>query len=348
MFDLNLLVRKNIKHLSPYSTARDDFKGAAEVFLDANENSNPSAYNRYPDPHQAKLKGTIASLKSILPDQIVLGNGSDEIIDLLIRAFCEPGVDNVIIPQPTYGMYRVWAQVNSVEAREPNLTDEFALDIQKVMLAIDHNSKLLFLCSPNNPSGNLLHKDSIESLLQSFSGIVVVDEAYIDFCPSPSLTELLDQYPNLIILQTLSKAWGLAGIRLGIGIASKQIVAILSKIKAPYNISAATQEIALQYLAQNNIRNQVSTITAERRKLEEALSRLSIVQQVFSSQANFLLVRFTDAKKCYSYLLERKIIVRDRSSLVHCNNCLRITIGTVGENQKLLNALKTYEESTIY
>ncbi len=340
MFELKSLIRKNVLNLKPYSSARDEFQGSASVFLDANENPYPSHYNRYPDPHQVKLKGKISSIKSIPVNQIFLGNGSDEPIDLLIRAFCEPGFDNVLIPQPTYGMYMVSAEINNVEIKTIKLTNDFDIDIDSLHDGWDEHTKLIFLCSPNNPSGNLLSPKKIKYVLTHFHGLVIVDEAYIDFANYPGFVPLLKTYPNLVVLQTLSKAWGLAAIRLGMCFASVDIIAVLNKIKPPYNISIATQQIALEELHFEVRKNRwVSELIAEREKLKEALTKIKSVQKVFPSDANFLLVKVANARSVYEALVEKGIIVRDRSNVLLCNDCLRITIGTPSENQVLLKEL---------
>lgn len=341
MFDLEKLVRKNVIRLKPYSSARDEFQGEASVYLDANENPNASAFNRYPDPHQLKLKDKISSIKGIPVDQIFLGNGSDEPIDLLIRAFCEPGIDNVLIPQPTYGMYTVSAEINNVEIKTIKLTPEFDIDTNALREAWNNQTKIIFLCSPNNPSGNLLTPEKIQTVLSQFTGIVVVDEAYIDFTSYPGFVPLLKNYPNLVVLQTLSKAWGLAAIRLGMCFASKEIIAVLNKIKPPYNISILSQQTALEELHFEVRKNRwVSEIIQEREKLRDALSNIDIVQKVFPSDANFLLVKVTNARYVYEALVKKGIIVRDRSNVILCDDCLRITVGTSQENHMLLNELK--------
>lgn len=341
MFELEKLVRQNVLKLKPYSSARDDFKGSASVYLDANENPFPSPFNRYPDPHQLKLKERISIIKKIPVDQIFLGNGSDEPIDLLIRAFCEPGTDNVLIPQPTYGMYTVSAEINNVEIKNIKLTKDFDLDINALREAWDDHTKLIFLCSPNNPSGNLLDPEKIKSVLTQFNGIVVVDEAYIDFTNYPGFVTLLKAYPNLVVLQTLSKAWGLAAIRLGMCFASAEIIAVLNKIKPPYNISILSQQAALEELHFEVRKNRwVTEIIVEREKLKEGLSKIDSVQKVYPSDANFLLVKMKKARSVYEALVQKGIIVRDRSNVILCDDCLRITVGTQQENQILLNELK--------
>ncbi|MBX2900483.1 MAG: histidinol-phosphate transaminase [Cyclobacteriaceae bacterium] len=340
MFDINQLVRKNVLNLKPYSSARDEFKGQASVYLDANENPYPTGYNRYPDPHQIELKTKLCKIKHVDVENIFLGNGSDEPIDLLIRAFCEPGVDNVVIPQPTYGMYSVSANINNVAIKSVALTDQFDLDTEQTLAACDANTKLIFLCSPNNPSGNLLSDSTVKKILKDFTGLVIVDEAYIDFTQHAGFVPDLSQYPNLVILQTLSKAWGLAAIRLGICFASKEIVQVLNKIKPPYNISLLSQQVAMEALSQEAQKNEwVKQIIAERTRLENELQKIPIVLQVYPSAANFLLVQIKDAALVYHKLVDRGIIVRDRSTVILCNNCLRITVGTLEENQILIREL---------
>ncbi len=344
-FDINAITRNNLLKLKPYSTARNDYKGTASIYLDANENPFVTNYNRYPDPTQSQLKTELVRIKEVGSEQIIIGNGSDELIDLLFRAFCEPGVDNVIIPQPTYGMYSVCAQINHIEVREPLLTDDFQLDVALLKKNIDSKTKLIFLCNPNNPTGNLLETKSIIDLLKTFHGIVIVDEAYIDFVDSNGLLSQLDCYPNLVILQTLSKAWGLAGLRIGLGFASEEITQLLTKIKPPYNISQANQILALDALNKQEFKNRcVEIIVKERRLLEDQLSTFFFVKKVFPSMANFLLVKLDNAKTCYEYLLTRGIVVRDRSSAPKCEDCLRVSIGTPEENKKLVSELTNYQK----
>lgn len=339
-FNLDKLIRPNVKKLKPYSSARDEFQGSASVYLDANENPNETEYNRYPDPHQLKLKAKISSIKKVPVKQIFLGNGSDEPIDLLIRAFCEPGVDNVLIPQPTYGMYTVSADINNVTIKTITLTEDFDVDVELVMNSTETNTKIIFLCSPNNPSGNLLDPEKIKSILSGFNGLVVVDEAYIDFTDYAGFLPLLNQYPNLVVLQTLSKAWGLAAIRLGMCFASEEIIQVLNKIKPPYNISILTQQAALKELEQEPRKNLwVREIIGERNVLQSELTKIESVQKVYPSDANFLLVRINNARSVYNELVQRGIIVRDRSNVILCNDCLRITVGTPAENQILLKEL---------
>ncbi len=340
-FDLSKIIRTNVKLLKPYSSARDDFKGDhASVFLDANENPFPSDYNRYPDPHQKNLKDTLSALKNISADQIFLGNGSDEVIDLLIRAFCEPAHSNVIIPQPTYGMYSVSASINDVRIKNVLLTDQFDVDVPAIRNEINSETRLIFLCSPNNPTGNLLTESKMEELLQSFSGLIVVDEAYIDFADTRGFVPLLDKFPNLVVIQTLSKAWGLASIRLGICFASMEIIQVLNKIKPPYNISSLTQSTAQRYLENPTQKeNWVRLIRQERESLRNKLSQLSVVRQVYPSEANFLLVRVTDAWQVYQELIAKGVVVRDRSQVQLCGQCLRITVGTPQENDVLVKEM---------
>lgn len=347
--NIKLLVRKNIVNMKPYSSARDEFKGEAEIFLDANENPYPTAFNRYPDPLQWKVKEKLAELKDVKPQQIFLGNGSDEAIDLLIRAFCEPNVDSILITPPTYGMYAVCADVNAVRIEQLSLTPDFDIDLQAFPKTFNPATKILFLCSPNNPSGNLLSRDRIEEVLNRFPGLVVVDEAYIDFASSQSFTYELSKYPNLVVLQTFSKAWGLAGLRLGVCFASEEIIQIINKIKYPYNVNVFTQEQALTALLQENKKNEnVREIIGERIALADSLAKLSIVTKIYPSDANFLLVQVNNAPATYEFLMQRGIIVRDRSKVILCDNCIRITIGTPKENQDLLNTLKNYEKNIVY
>jgi len=339
-FDLNKLVRENVKKMKPYSSARDEFHGNASVFLDANENPYPALYNRYPDPHQQKLKEKIASLKKVNVDQIFLGNGSDEAIDLIIRAFCVPGKDNVIIPQPTYGMYSVSAETNDISIKTPSLTPDFDVDVDSILNVIDAHSKIIFLCSPNNPSGNLLSLDKVKAVIEAFNGLVVIDEAYIDFAAQPSLTNSLSEYPNLLILQTLSKAWGLAALRLGMCFANAEVITILNKIKPPYNINEATQQLVLENLTkalQKEI--WVTELIRQRKVLKASLEKLNTVKKVFPSDANFLLIQVDNPLQAYHFLVDKGIIVRDRSKVLHCEGCLRVTVGTEKENDLLINAL---------
>ena len=342
MFDLDKLLRKNIKSLKAYSSARNEFQGTASVFLDANENPYESGINRYPDPLQQKLKIKIEKIKHISPEKIFLGNGSDEAIDLLIRAFCEPGIDNILSINPTYGMYKVCADINNVEYRDVLLNPDFSLNVQALLNAVDPSTKLIFLCSPNNPSGNSLNKDDIIKVITSFNGLVILDEAYIDFSSQKSLLEEIDNYSNLVILQTFSKAWGMAGIRLGMAFASEPVINILNKIKYPYNVNILTQEKALECLNNSEImmKSNVAEIIRERDKLFSELKNISVIQKLYSTDSNFILAKVEDAKATYNYLCSKEIIVRDRSKVALCNNCLRLTIGTPEENKTLLEALK--------
>jgi len=340
MFNLENLIRKNVLNLKPYSSARDDFQGTASVYLDANENPYSSKFNRYPDPHQIKLKQKISEIKRVPVGQIFLGNGSDEPIDLLIRAFCEPGFDNVLIPQPTYGMYTVSAEINNVQIKTVKLTSDFDLDVESIKSSWNDNTKLIFLCSPNNPSGNLLSFEKVIQIISEFPGLVIVDEAYIDFTNYEGFIPLLNKYPNLIILQTLSKAWGLAAIRLGMCFASVEIISVLNKIKPPYNISLLSQEAAEEALVNENQKNGwVAQILSERKIVAEKLQELRIVKKVYPSHSNFVLVKIENAKGIYSKLVSKGIILRDRSSVTLCDDCLRITIGTPEENKSLLKEL---------
>lgn len=343
--DINNLQRENIKNLKPYSTARDEYKGQASVFLDANENGYGSPldvnFNRYPDPLQLDLKDAISKIKGVPIENTFLGNGSDEAIDLLFRAFCEPGKDNVIILPPTYGMYEVSASINNVEARKVNLLPNFQLDLEKIAEAIDENTKLIFICSPNNPTGNSIIRTDIETVLANFNGLVIIDEAYINYAKQRTFIQELTEYPNLVILQTFSKAWGLAALRLGMAFAARPVIDILNKVKPPYNINQATQDLALKALENIAQVNEWIKITvAERENLSEELINLPIVKKVHASDANFILIEVIDALKTYDALVNQGIIVRDRSKVTLCEGCLRITIGTPQENEILLNALK--------
>lgn len=343
MFDLSTLIRDNIKRMKPYSSARGEFQGEASVFLDANENPFNNPYNRYPDPLQRKLKQQISLLKGVPEGSIFLGNGSDEPIDLLIRAFCEPGLDTMVTLDPTYGMYEVAANTNNVECRKVLLNEEFQMDLPAVKAAVTPETKLIFLCSPNNPTGNLLRKEQMLSLAEWFHGIVVVDEAYIDFAPGHSLLTELANYPNLVVLQTFSKAWGLAGIRLGMAFASESIIAILNKIKYPYNVNVLTQKVALEMLGSVQQHDQwVDELLTGRDMLSNQLRTLPYVRKVFPSDANFLLLRVDDPLSVYRYLMQNGIIVRNRHSVSLCAGCLRITIGSPSENDALLSAMRAF------
>ena len=349
MFELDNLLRDNIRQLVPYSSARDEFKGEAQVFLDANENSLGSPltrwYNRYPDPHQAKVKEAISKIKGIPPQHIFLGNGSDECIDLLFRAFCVPGKDNIIINPPTYGMYEVSAHINDIEVRRAVLLDDFQLDLVHLETLVDENTKIIWLCSPNNPTANSMNRQDIEIILNNFSGLVVVDEAYINFSRHRSFIQELADYPNLVVLQTMSKAWGLAGLRLGMAFASAAIIDVYNKVKPPYNISQASQELALKALEETGqVNDMIRSLVTMRDQLATILAGLPLVKKVYPSDANFLLVKVTDAPAIYQYLLKEGIVVRDRSKVDLCEGCLRITVGTEQENKNLIEALQKYPQ----
>ena len=338
--DINQLLRENIRTMKPYSSARDEFSGDAAVFLDANENPYNSPWNRYPDPRQLKLKERVSEIKNIPVSNIFLGNGSDEPIDLLFRAFCEPGKDNVVSINPTYGMYRVAADTNNVCVKLVNLGSDFELDAEAILSAVTPQTKIIFLCSPNNPSGNALNHNDMIRIIESFNGLAVVDEAYIDFCPEKSFLPVLDQYPNLVILQTFSKAWGMAGLRLGMAFAAPQIIEVLSRIKYPYNLSILTQQKGLELLSDmQRMVDWVDIILKERTKMIVVLAKYPFVIKVYPTDANFVLVKTHDPKGIYQYLVEEKIIVRDRSSISLCEGCLRISIGSPDENITLIKAL---------
>lgn len=346
-FNLDSLVRENIKRMTPYSSARHEFSGAATIFLDANENSFgsplPQNYNRYPDPLQLPLKEKISSIKGVPVQNIFLGNGSDEAIDLLFRIFCEPGKDNIIIFPPTYGMYEVCAEVNNIEVKKVPLTTSFQLDMDALEASVNGHTKLIFVCSPNNPTGNSINRSDIEVLLNNFNGIVVIDEAYINYAKQKTFIPELTEYPNLVILQTLSKAWGLAGLRLGMAFAGQPLIDYMNKVKYPYNINSATQQLALEALGNiSSVNNWTKTTVDQKEFLATELLKLPITQTVYPSDANFILVRLTGAKKIYEYLSAKGIIVRDRSKVILCDDCLRITIGTPEENKQLIEALKQY------
>ena len=345
--DLDKITRQNIKELKPYSSARDEFKGKADIYLDANENSLGSPltkwYNRYPDPHQVELKNKISQVKSVEQSSIFLGNGSDECIDLLYRSFCEPGKSNVVICPPTYGMYQVSAGINDIELREAPLGDTFQLDLPAIESLIDTNTRLIWICSPNNPTGNSIRYTDIEILLNNFDGLVVVDEAYINFSKQRSLTLALNEYPNLVVLQTFSKAWGLAGLRLGMAFASPAIVNILDKVKPPYNINQATQELALKALEEiGMVNDMIVEIVGMRDELADVFSQMPLVEKVYPSDANFLLVKVRNASDVYQFLLDRGIVVRSRNNVQWAGDCLRITIGTERENTRLVDELIEY------
>ena len=348
MFDLNNLIRDNIKTLKPYSSARHEFKGKASVFLDANENPYgsplPDKFNRYPDPLQWQLKFQIAGIKGVPVENIFIGNGSDEVIDLAFRIFCTPAKDNVIICPPTYGMYEVSGNINDVEIKKINLTNDFQLDVEGVMNAIDTNTKLIFICSPNNPTGNNMRREDVEIILNNFSGIVIIDEAYINYSKQKTFIQELTEYPNLVIMQTLSKAWGLAALRLGLCYASMDIIDLFNKVKPPYNINDASQLLALEALQNADIVNEWITASVQQKEIViKELSAFNFVEKIYPSDANFFLMKVKDASKLYDYLAENEIVVRNRSRDPGCENCLRITIGTPEENQQLLHLLKNYK-----
>ena len=345
MRTLKELTRPNVWALKPYSSARDEYSGVeASVFLDANENPYNAPNNRYPDPLQRELKALIAPLKGVKMENIFLGNGSDEAIDLVFRAFCRPGVDNVVAIDPTYGMYQVCAEVNDVEYRKMLLDVYYQFKASSLLSAIDENTKAIFVCSPNNPTGNSLCRKEIESLLNKFDGLVIVDEAYIDFSSSESLLKDLDKYPNLIVLQTFSKAWGCAAIRLGMAFASPEIIGIFNKIKYPYNVNRLTQEEAIRVLQHpETIKGWVNTLLEERARVMEEFVKLPCCVRVFPTDANFFLAKVYEATQIYNYLVSEGIIVRNRTNVALCNDCLRITIGTKEENEALLEALRKVE-----
>lgn len=342
-FNLQNLVRANIQKLQPYSSARDEYKasGTEMIFLDANENPFENGVNRYPDPQQRDLKSALAKLKNVNQEQILLGNGSDEVLDLIFRAFCEPGVDNVITLPPTYGMYKVLAEINNIENREVLLTEEFQLDVKSILKSVDEQTKLLFICSPNNPTGNAFDARDIKTILENFNGIVVIDEAYIDFSSYETWIGFLDLYPNLIVTQTLSKAYGMAGIRLGVCYASSAIISVLNKIKPPYNVNELTQQKALErVLAVDEVFDEVESILEERNRLMIALQEIKFIKEIYPTDANFVLVKVDDASKRYQELIEKGIVIRNRTTQPLCENTLRFTIGTSEENKKLIEALK--------
>ena len=342
--DLNKLIRPHLQGIVPYSSARDDFQGEGQIFLDANENPCNTGFNRYPDPHQRKIKKRLAEIKGVSSKNIFLGNGSDEGIDLLMRGFCEPGQDNIIILPPTYGMYKVSARINNIRVIQVPLDERFNLDVPKISQAITPQTKLIFLCSPNNPTGNNLSRAKINKLLEMFDGLLIVDEAYIDFSNELSLTTWLKDYSNLVVLQTLSKAWGLASVRVGLCLAHENIINLLDKIKPPYNISGPNQQQALQALAHpEQVLEIVRAIKSQRQYLVDELSKLNIIKKVYPSDANFLLVKTVNAHALYGYLAKHGIVVRNRTHEPGCEDCLRITVGTDTENQSLIEKLKQYE-----
>ena len=344
MFSLQQLVRKNIWELSPYSSARDEYSGKeAHVFLDANENPYNTPYNRYPDPLQRELKSVLKKVKGVPENMIFLGNGSDEAIDIAYRVFCNPGVDNVVAIAPTYGMYKVCADINDVEYRTVLLDDHYQFSADKLLAACDANTKIIWLCSPNNPTGNSLNRDEMLKVINQFEGIVIIDEAYIDFAQQLSMRQELVTHPNLIILQTMSKAWGSAAIRLGMAFASNDIINIYNKVKYPYNVNQLTQTQALSALKDPfEVDKWVRILLEERHRLIQAVQELPFVEEVFPTDANFFLTRVKDAQDCYDYLVNQGIIVRNRTRVQLCHNCLRITVGSHSENNELISALRCY------
>ena len=344
--DINSLVRGCIAALTPYSTARDEYQGALGVFLDANESPYENGYNRYPDPHQKALKAQVAAIKGVKAENIFIGNGSDEAIDLVFRVFCEPRVDNVVAIAPSYGMYKVAAAINDVELREVQLGEEYSLPVEDILAAADENTKALFLCSPNNPTGNSFPREAILRLVDEFGGMVVVDEAYIDFAEVESLRSEIATRPNLIVLQTMSKAWAMAGLRVGLALADSRVIELMSQVKYPYNINVATMSIVSGLLTKG-VDSEVAEIKAQRAVLAEALKGMAMAQRVYLSDTNFILARFDDADAVYDYLIADGIIVRNRNRVKGCEGCLRLTVGLPEENDKLIKSLKRYEESTV-
>jgi histidinol-phosphate aminotransferase len=347
-FDLQKLVRPNIRRLKPYSSARSEFAGTAEVFLDANENAFGSpaghGYNRYPDPLQIELKKLVGELNGIAPSKIFVGNGSDEAIDLLFRIFCEPGKDECIVCPPTYGMYRVSADINGVAVVEVPLTDEFQLDVTAILAAVTSATKLIFICSPNNPTGNLMRRDDVMRVAAEFDAIIVIDEAYIHFADVESMITGLAARPNLVILQTFSKAWGMAGLRVGLAFASEAVIDLMNRVKPPYNVSGIAQQTVLEALNQKlRIDEWLIETRSERDRLIEALGEFPFVQKIYPTDANFVLVKTTDANKIYKHLIAERIVVRDRSNVELCEGCLRVTVGTSEENSRLLAALEKFQ-----
>ncbi|MGJ8734601.1 MAG: histidinol-phosphate transaminase [Cellulophaga sp.] len=341
-FNLDKLTRENVKGLSPYSSARDEYvsDGTEMVFLDANENPFSNGVNRYPDPQQRSLKSILAEQKGIKSENLLLGNGSDEVLDLIYRAFCEPKEDNIITLPPTYGMYKVLSGINNIENKEVLLTADFEPNVDEILATADNNSKILFLCSPNNPTGNSFATEKMHQLLNNFNGLVVVDEAYIDFSSEKSWVSQLDKYPNLIVTQTLSKAYGLAGVRLGICISSKEIISVLNKIKPPYNVNELTQQRAKErVLDLNSVKQEVSEIMEEKEDLSKVLLEVNFVEKVYASDANFILVKVDDATKRYNQLLQKGIVIRNRTTQPLCENTLRFTVGAPKENKQLISAL---------
>ena len=347
--DIKTLLRPNIAALTPYSTARDEFKGMAEVFLDANESAYPTGFNRYPDPRQRVLKEVISKVEGVATESLFLGNGSDEAIDIILRVFCTPGVHNAVAINPSYGMYEVSAAINDVELRKVNLAEDFSFDVQGLMDACDSNTRVVFLCSPNNPTGNTIALKDIKKLADNLNAIIVVDEAYIHYSPYESAVSLIDDYNNIVVLRTLSKARGMAGLRVGMAIACPYIIEVMSMVKYPYNLSQATINEALNQLQPEKveiIKAQSAETIAERARLKDALAELNSVKHVYPSDANFLLVKVDNADDMYDYLVARGIIVRNRNRVYGCKNCLRITVGLPAENDRLLKTIEEYEKET--
>ena len=344
MKSLEQLCRKNIWNLAPYSSARNEYAGReARVFLDANENPYNAPFNRYPDPLQLELKAAISKVKGVPAENIFLGNGSDEAIDLPYRCFCEPGVDNVVAIEPTYGMYKVCADINAIEYRPVLLDENYQIAAEQLLAATDAHTKIIWICTPNNPTGNCLKREEVIKVIEGFEGLVIVDEAYSDFSSQKTLRSELSKYPNLIVLNTMSKAWGCAAIRLGMAFASKEIIHIFNKVKYPYNVNLLTQQQALEALKDPfEVDNWVKILLQERARMMDAFSMLPICEKVYPTDANFFLAKMTDATKIYNYLVDKGIIVRNRHRVQLCQNCLRITIGTKTENSELIAALRQY------
>lgn len=340
MFSLEKIVRKNIWNLTPYSSARDEFKGTADVFLDANENPYGNL-NRYPDPQQSKIKEKLAKIKNVNTDQIFIGNGSDEVIDIAFRIFCEPGVDKALTFSPTYGMYDVSADINNIELIKQPLINDFQINLNQLQPYLDDPLvKMIFVCSPNNPTGNTINEEDIEYILANFEGVVIIDEAYIDFSSKQSFIDKINDYPNLIVSQTFSKAWGLAGVRVGAAYTNKAILDLYNRVKPPYNVSVLNQEAVLESLNNlSDVEKNIDIILEERSRLKQRLASIKKVNKIYPSDANFLLVNVDDADKTYNYLIDEKVIIRNRNKVI--NNCIRITVGTPEENEQLINALKT-------
>lgn len=347
---LDRIIRKNIAALAPYSTARDEYKGEIGIYIDANENPYPTGYNRYPDPHQSTLKKVISEIKNIPTKNIFLGNGSDEAIDLLFRVFCEPKEDEAIVITPSYGMYSVCANINNVKLISVQLDNDYFLEADAILKNVTPSTKLIFLCSPNNPSGNLLNKDEIIKIITNFEGIVAIDEAYIDFAEDEGFVPLLNTHDNIVVLQTLSKAWGMAGLRLGMAFASEEIIDVMTKVKYPYNINCAGQHLVLKELTINRAKKEaeLKEIISERDILKVELSKIKYIEKVYPSDANFILIKVPEATKLYNFLISKTVIVRNRSRITGCADTLRLTVGTPEENITLLNLLRTDEEGTFY